>query len=201
MQKLKPSFYRQPDVVSVAKGLLGQHLVTIVDGKRTTGMIVETEAYAGAPDRASHAYGNRRTKRTEIMFATGGVAYVYLCYGIHYLFNVVTNVQDVPHAVLVRALQPLEGIDLMLERTGKAQLNYTLTNGPGSLCKAMQITTADTGLSLNGDQIFIEKAAAIPEAEIVAGTRVGVAYAKEDALLPYRFSIRGNPWVSKGKGL
>ncbi|HEY0271525.1 MAG TPA: DNA-3-methyladenine glycosylase [Chitinophaga sp.] len=201
MQKLKPSFYRHPDVLHVAKALLGQHLVTIVNGQRTAGMIVETEAYAGAIDRASHAFGNRRTKRTEVMFGAGGIAYVYLCYGMHHLFNVVTNVQDVPHAVLVRALQPLEGIDIMLARTGKPALNYTLTNGPGSLCKALHITTADTGASLSGDHIFIEKAAPIPAADIVAGTRVGVAYAKEDALLPYRFSIRDNPWVSRGKGL
>lgn len=201
MQKLKPSFYQRADVVAVAKALLGQHLVTVINGQRTAGMIVETEAYNGAIDRASHAYGNRRTKRTEVIFGEGGVAYVYLCYGIHYLFNVVTNVKEVPHAVLVRALQPLEGIDIMLARTGKPALNYTLTNGPGSLCKAMGITTADTGLSLLGDHIFIEKAAPVKEANIVAGTRVGVAYAKEDALLPYRFSIKDNPWVSKGKGL
>ncbi|PUZ22043.1 DNA-3-methyladenine glycosylase [Chitinophaga costaii] len=201
MQKLKPSFYRQPDVLQVAKSLLGQHLVTIVNGQRTAGMIVETEAYAGATDRASHAYGNRRTKRTGVMFDEGGVAYVYLCYGIHYLFNVVTNVQDIPHAVLVRALQPIEGIDIMLARTRKPALQYSLTNGPGSLCKAMHITTADTGLSLTGDKIFIEKATPIKAQDIMAGTRVGVAYAQEDARLPYRFWIKGNPWVSKGKGL
>lgn len=201
MQKLKPAFYKRTDVVTIAKALLGQHLVTVINGVRTAGMIVETEAYNGAVDRASHAFGNRRTKRTEVMFGEGGVAYVYFIYGIHYMFNVVTNVKEVPHAVLVRALQPLEGIDTMLARTGKPVLNYTLTNGPGSLCKAMGITTADTGLSLQSDHIFIEKATPVKEDQIVAGTRVGVAYAKEDALLPYRFSIRDNPWVSKGKGL
>lgn len=201
MAKLERAFYADKDVLKVAKALLGKVLVTEIDGIRTSGRIVETEAYNGAADRASHAWNNRRTNRTEIMFGPGGVAYVYLCYGIHHLFNVVTNSEDVPHAVLVRGLEPLEGIDHMLFRCGKQKVDYTLTAGPGSLSKALGITTALTGQSLLGDVIWIEDAPAVAKKDIVAGTRVGVAYAMEDAYLPYRFSVKGSPWVSKGKGL
>lgn len=201
MPKLERAFYLEKNVLKVARSLLGKVLVTEIDGVRTSGRIVETEAYNGGVDRASHAWNNRRTQRTEIMFAEGGVSYVYLCYGIHHLFNVVTNQRDEPHAVLIRALEPLEGIPEMLRRTGKSQLNYTLTAGPGSLSRALGITTSLTGQSLTGNQIWIEDAPAVPAKDIVAGTRVGVAYAMEDAYLPYRFSVRGNKWVSKGKGL
>lgn len=201
MTKLGNGFYERPDVLKIAQELLGKLLVTKIGGQRTSGRIVETEAYRGATDRASHAWNNRRTKRTEIMYCHGGVAYVYLCYGIHHLFNVVTNVKDVPHAVLIRALEPVEGIDTMLWRCGKQQVDTTLTAGPGSLSKALGITTALTGESLSGDVLWIEDALPVPKAQIVAGTRVGVAYAMDDAYLPYRFSVRGNPWVSKGKGL
>ncbi len=201
MPKLDQAFYLEKNVLKVAKSLLGKVLVTEIDGVRTSGRIVETEAYNGAVDRASHAWNHRRTQRTEIMFAAGGVAYVYLCYGIHHLFNVVTNLQEVPHAVLVRGLEPLDGIPEMLRRTAKTKLDHTLTAGPGSLSRALGINTALTGQSLLGKKIWIEDAPAVPAKDIVAGTRVGVAYAMEDAYLPYRFSIRGNKWVSKGKGL
>ncbi|MGN7720154.1 DNA-3-methyladenine glycosylase [Chitinophaga sp. 22620] len=201
MAKLERAFYADKDVLKVAKALLGKVLVTEIAGVRTSGRIVETEAYNGVVDRASHAWNNRRTNRTEVMFGPGGVAYVYLCYGIHHLFNVVTNLEDVPHAVLVRGLEPLEGIDHMLFRCGKQKVDYTLTAGPGSLSKALGITTALTGQSLLGDVIWIEDAPPVPKKDIVAGTRVGVAYAMEDAYLPYRFSVKGSPWVSKGKGL
>ncbi|GEP94629.1 DNA-3-methyladenine glycosylase [Chitinophaga cymbidii] len=201
MTKLENSFYERPDVLKIAQELLGKLLVTEIGGRRTSGRIVETEAYRGATDRASHAWNNRRTRRTEVMYGAGGVAYVYLCYGIHHLFNVVTNVKDVPHAVLVRGLEPVEGIDTMLWRCGKQKLDTTLTAGPGSLSKALGITTELTGESLSGNVLWIEDALRVPRKEIVAGTRVGVAYALDDAYLPYRFSVRGNPWVSKGKGL
>lgn len=201
MAKLGNGFYERPDVLKIAQELLGKLLVTKIGGQRTSGRIVETEAYRGVTDRASHAWNNRRTKRTEIMYSHGGVAYVYLCYGIHHLFNVVTNVKDVPHAVLVRALEPVEGIDTMLWRCGKQKVDTTLTAGPGSLSKALGITTALTGESLSGNAVWIEEALPVPKTQIVAGTRVGVAYAMDDAYLPYRFSVRGNPWVSRGKGL
>lgn len=201
MSKLNIAFYEQQDVLKVARQLLGKLLVTEIDGVRTSGRIVETEAYAGVIDRASHAFNNRRTNRTEVMFGPGGVAYVYLCYGIHHLFNVVTNLKETPHAVLVRGLEPVEGIDTMMWRCGKQKLDTTLTAGPGSLSKALGITTALTGQSLLGNTVWIEDAPALPGSQIVAGTRVGVAYAMDDAYLPYRFSVKGSKWVSKGKGL
>lgn len=199
---LPESFYTRKHVVQIAKELIGKVLVTDLDNHRTSGIIVETEAYAGTSDKASHAFGNRRTNRTEIMFNTGGVAYVYLCYGIHHLFNVVTNVADIPHAILIRAIEPLEGIDVMLERRKKEKLQPSLTAGPGAMSMALGIHTRHSGLSLSGTEIWIEdRGIKVSPGNIVTSTRVGVAYAQEDALLPYRFSLRGNPYVSKGKGL
>ena len=197
---LPESFYTRKDVVKIARELLGKVLVTEF-GVRTSGIIVETEAYAGETDKASHAYGGRRTTRTEIMYMHGGTVYVYLCYGIHHLFNVVTNVQDVPHAILIRAIEPTEGIDIMLERRGKDKLTPALTAGPGSMSQALGIQTAHTGTSLLGNSIYIEEGIRIRNKDIVATTRVGVAYAMDDALRPYRFYIKDNKYVSKGKGL
>ena len=199
---LPESFYARKDVVKIARELLGKVLVTNFHGEYTSGIIVETEAYAGEADKASHAHGGRRTKRTEIMYAQGGAAYVYLCYGIHHLFNVVTNAKDVPHAILIRAIEPLDGIDIMLARRGKEKLQPSLTAGPGAMSMALGIHTDHTGLSLQGPEIYIEdRGIKVPAKDIVAGTRVGVAYAMDDALRPYRFSIKGNRYVSKGKGL
>ena len=199
---LQKDFYTRKDVVKIAKELLGKFLVTNFDGIYTAGMIVETEAYAGAADKASHAFGNRRTNRTETMYAEGGTAYVYLCYGIHHLFNVVTNVKDTPHAILIRGIEPADGITDMLLRRGKDKVQPSLTAGPGAMSVALGIKTSHTGLSLLGDEIWIEdRGIKLTAKDIVSGSRVGVAYAQEDALLPYRFSIKGNPFVSKGKGL
>jgi DNA-3-methyladenine glycosylase len=165
-------------------------------------MIVETEAYAGASDKASHAFGNRRTKRTEVMYAEGGTAYVYLIYGIHHLFNVVTHLAETPHAVLIRAIEPLEGIDIMLKRRKMETLKPALTAGPGAMSAALGIRVDHTGYDLQGPDIYIEdRGIKIAAKSIVAGARVGVGYAQEDALLPYRFSISGNEYVSKAKGL
>jgi DNA-3-methyladenine glycosylase len=161
-------------------------------------MIVETEAYSGISDKASHAFGGRRTARTEVMYMQGGAAYVYLCYGIHHLFNVVTNIQGVPHAILIRAIEPLEGTDAMLERRGKTKLHPSLTAGPGAMSMALGISAAHTGSSLLGKPIYIEdRGIKVHKKDIVAATRIGVAYALDDALLPYRFFIRGNLYVSK----
>src|ERR1700754_5004031 len=151
MKKLSYSFYNRPDVVKIAKELIGKVIVTRFDGLLTSGRIVETEAYAGHIDRASHAWNGRRTNRTEIMYSKGGNAYVYLCYGIHHLFNVVTNAKDIPHAILVRGVQPLEGVDIMLLRTGKKKADYTLTRGPGNVSKALGIYTHHTGFNLLSD--------------------------------------------------
>lgn len=200
---LNKDFYRRDNVLLIAQELLGKVLVTNIDGLVTSGVIVETEAYVGVNDRASHAYGGRRTNRTEVMYHDGGVAYVYLCYGIHHLFNVVTNIDGVPHAVLIRAVEPLEGIEIMLERRGKEVLTPSLTAGPGSLSQSLGIKTAHSDVSLlDNTGIYIEdRNVNIKKEQIVANTRVGVAYAQDDAYLPYRFFIKGNKYVSKGKGL
>jgi len=200
IKKLGYSFYSGKDVVKIAKDLIGKILITQFDGITTSGRIVETEAYAGEIDRASHAFGGRRTKRTEIIFADAGKAYVYLCYGIHHLFNIVTNKRDVPHAILIRAVEPLEGIDEMLRRTRKTKLNNTLTKGPGNVSKALGITTHHTGSDLFADEIFIgDDGFKINKKNILATPRIGVDYAGEDAKLLYRFIVKGNGYVSGKK--
>jgi DNA-3-methyladenine glycosylase len=197
MVKLEQEFYNRADVLKIARELLGKVLITKFDGIITSGRIVEVEAYAGVKDKASHAYGGRHTNRTRVMYFPGGTAYVYLCYGIHHLFNIVTNEQDIPHAILVRAVEPLEGITAMLERTGKKKPDYTLTKGPGNVSKALGIGTKHTGGSLLEDEIIIVSDGFVPpKGDIVATPRIGVDYAGEDALLPYRFIIKGNKYVS-----
>ncbi|MEP6512581.1 MAG: DNA-3-methyladenine glycosylase [Parafilimonas sp.] len=197
-ERLKQSFYCRDNVVLIAKELLGKILVTNFDKRLTAGRIVEAEAYNGIVDRASHAYGGRRTNRTEIMYAAGGTAYVYLCYGIHHLFNVVTNKNDMPHAVLIRALEPVAGIGYMLLRTGKSDAkDYTLTKGPGNVSKALGIKTKYTGLSLQGNEIFIvDDGYKVKKKNIKISQRIGVNYSGEDASLPYRFTIKDNKYVS-----
>jgi DNA-3-methyladenine glycosylase len=197
MTKLPVSFYQRGDVLQIAKELLGKLLVTIWDGIITSGRIVEVEAYAGIIDKASHAFGGRRTNRNEIMYAEGGVAYVYLCYGIHHLFNVVTNCREKPHAILIRALEPIKGIDEMLKRAGKKKLDRTLTGGPGNLTKALGIATLNSGCSLRSKELFIaDDGFAFNKKRIAASGRIGVSYAGKDALLPYRFFVKENPFVS-----
>jgi DNA-3-methyladenine glycosylase len=197
MKKLTLDFYKRTNVLQVAQELLGKILVTNQDGIVTSGRIVEVEAYKGIVDKASHAFGGRRTNRNEIMYAEGGVAYVYLCYGIHYLFNVVTHTKETPHAILIRALEPVKGIDTMLNRVGKKKIDNTLTRGPGNLSKALGITTLQTGVSLMGKKLFIgDDGFEYTQNEIAASPRIGVDYAGKDALLPYRFFIKGNPFVS-----
>ena len=187
---LSPSFYLQGDVVAVARDLLGKVLCTRLNGELTRAIIVETEAYAGVTDKASHAYGGRRTKRTEPLFGHGGIAYVYLCYGIHHLFNVVTNEAETPHAVLIRAGTPMTGTKRMLRRRKKKDLDKTLLAGPGSLAKALGITTDHTGLSLMNGQIWIEDhGISVAAEEILTGPRVGIDYADEDVTRPYRFVV------------
>ena len=155
MRKLPLSFYQRTNVLEIAKDLLGKILITKFDGVTTSARIVECEAYAGVIDKASHAVGGRRTARNEIMYGKGGFAYVYLCYGIHHLFNVVTNSEEIPHAVLIRAAEPLKGINKMLERTGKEKLDNTLTRGPGNVSKALGIYTTHSGLSLLSKNLLV----------------------------------------------
>jgi DNA-3-methyladenine glycosylase len=200
MRKLPATFYKRDDVLIIAKELLGKILVTKFDGIETSGRIVEVEAYNGAIDKASHAYGGRRTNRTEVMYAHGGVAYVYLCYGIHHLFNVVSNDKDIPHAILIRALEPVKGIETMLKRTDKKKLDYTLTKGPGNVSKALGIHTKHSGISLLSKELYIsDDGMRYTNKEIAASPRIGVDYAAEDALLKYRFYVKGNLYVSGDK--
>lgn len=200
MRKLQKSFYVRDEVIQVAKDLLGKILITNFNGELTSGRIVETEAYAGVTDKASHAWNNKRTSRTGVMYAPGGIAYVYLCYGIHHLFNVVTNKVDVPHAVLIRGVEPLQGVEMMLKRTKKKKADYTLTKGPGNVSKALGIFTKHSGMSLLEDKIFIAADGYKQDnRQIIATPRIGVAYAGEDALLPYRFIVKDSPYVSGRK--
>jgi DNA-3-methyladenine glycosylase len=188
--KLKKEYYLERNVVKLAKDLLGKVLVTKSGNMITSGIITETEAYNGIVDKASHAFGGRRTNRTEVMFSEGGTSYVYLCYGIHYLFNVVTNVRDTPHAILIRAIQPLQGKDIILRRRGLAKADKKLCVGPGKVTQALGIDLKQNGLDLTGNSIWIEDIGIkIKPKDILVGPRIGVDYAGEDAKLPYRFRI------------
>ncbi|WP_192823233.1 DNA-3-methyladenine glycosylase [Rufibacter sp. LB8] len=197
---LPVSFYTRPDVVVIARELLGKSLFTNFDGVLTGGIIVETEAYSGTADAACHAHLGRRTKRTQIMYHQGGVAYVYLIYGIYSLFNIVTNVEGTADAVLIRAIEPTHSLEEMQLRRRLNKPETRLTAGPGLLTQALGISTAHTGQPITGPEIWVEDTGLqIPEEELVTGPRVGVAYAGADALLPWRFSVKGNKWVSKAK--
>jgi len=197
MKKLPLSFYLRDDVVAIAKDLLGKVLVTNFDGQRTSGRIVETEAYAGEIDKASHA-SKGRTGRTEIMFGEGGKAYVYLCYGVHQMFNIVTAKEGVAHAVLVRAVEPLEGKDIMLQRTGKKKWDDNITSGPGRLGKAFGFHTLQCGLSLQSKELFVADDGFVVKKEgLVSSPRIGVDYAGEHAEWHYRFYLKENRYVSR----
>ncbi len=194
--KLDASFYRRIDVVQISRELVGKVLCTkIGNSPRTSGIIVETEAYCGRNDRACHANNGLRTDRTEVIYQPGGLAYVYLCYGIHHLFNVVTNVKDTADAILVRAVEPVDGIQAILERRNAAKESPSLTNGPGKLTQALGITTAMTGTDLTESKIWIEDRG-IERGEVISSPRIGVDYAGEHAKRPWRFSIKNNRWVS-----
>ncbi|MGU3375776.1 DNA-3-methyladenine glycosylase [Chryseobacterium sp. M5A1_1a] len=196
--KLPLSYYSNQDVLFLAKDLLGKVLFTEVDGNITAGIIVETEAYFGLLDKASHAYGGKRTNRTEILYSYGGVSYVYLCYGIHHLFNIVTSTEDDPNAVLVRAIEPLIGKDIMELRRNMPVSKAAISSGPGSAAKALGIDRSFNKKDLTGTEIWIEDHnIQYTMDEIKAGPRIGVAYAQEDALLPWRFFVKGNKYVSK----
>src|SRR5215212_5389201 len=187
MKKLPLAFYVRPDVVEIARDLLGKVIVTKFNGITTIGRIMETEAYNGVNDKASHAYKGRRTARTEIMYARGGIAYVYFTYGLHHLFNVVTNIADIPHALLIRAIEPVHGKEEMLTRLNKIK-NDGIIKGPANTARALGITVADTGHSLLSKDLYIaDDGYTVNPSQIIAGPRVGVDYALEDAFLPYRF--------------
>ena len=195
--KLDADFYQRSNVVKIARELLGKVLFTRIDGVITGGTIVETEAYSWR-ERGCHAFGARKTARNAVMFEKGGLAYVYLCYGIHFLFNVVTNREDVPEAVLIRALEPLAGLEEMKLRRSIFNNDIHLTSGPGKLTKALGIGRSFNGKSLRHDEIWIEDSGMkVAQRNIVVSERIGIDYAGEDARLPWRFTIRGNDWESK----
>ncbi len=195
--KLSREFYIRDNVTEVARDLLGKVLYTKINGLVTVGKIVETEAYKGDTDRACHAYPNRITKRNSIMFGEGGHSYVYMIYGIHYLFNIVTNRKGKADAVLVRALEPLQGLELMRSRRNKTVMNR-ITSGPGALSKAMGIDLELYGEPLTGDRIWLTDENGLSEStEIVATHRIGIDYAGEDAYLNWRYYLKNNEWVSK----
>lgn len=199
-QKLQLAFYLRENVQSVAKELLGKLLVTHFQSQLTAARITEVEAYNGIIDKASHAFGNRRTNRTEVMYLQGGISYVYLCYGIHCLFNVVTNESNIPHAILIRAAMPVVGTDIMMKRTGKAANEKNMTCGPGNLSKAMGIQLQHNGISLNGNELFIaDDGMVVKKNQIICTPRIGVDYAQEDASLLYRYIIKDSKWISGRK--
>ena len=221
-KKLSREFYLNPDTVAAARGLLGK-LIVVPDeqGRRVSGMIVETEAYLGTTDRAAHSYGGRRTQRNEGTYGTGGHAYVFFIYGMYYQLNVVVGPAELPHVVLIRAVEPVEGIETMRERrnrkkaepgvvaTGSSALSEpgaiatgsmpdkNLTSGPGKLCIALGITRELNAADLLGDRIWLESHRSFTAAEIATGTRIGIDYAGEDAEKPWRFWFNGNDFVSK----
>lgn len=199
MKKLPLAFYLRNDVVTIAKELLGKVLVTTWNGELTSGRIVETEAYAGEADKASHA-SKGRTNRTEVMYGSGGRAYVYLCYGIHQMFNIVTSAEGEPHAVLIRAVEPLEGKETMLRRTGKKQWDKSITSGPGRVGKALGFHTSQCGALLTGHELYIaDDGFRVTAADIISSTRIGVDYAGDHAAWHYRFYLKNNSWVSGRK--
>lgn len=197
--KLPRNFYERGEVTQISRELLGKFLCTRINGApMTSGMIVETEAYSAYGDKACHANNDNRTDRTEVMFHQGGQAYVYLCYGIHHLFNVVTNVEGRADAILIRAVKPVDGIETIMERRNKSRLNRTVAGGPGRLTDALGIRTDHYGIDLLSDTIWIEdRKIQLNNEQIISGPRVGVDYAGEDALKPWRYRIRDSQWTSK----
>jgi DNA-3-methyladenine glycosylase len=196
--RLEAKFYRSGDSLKIARALLGKRLVVPSGRVRVSGLIVETEAYMGPLDKGAHSYNNRRTNRTEVMFHEGGLAYVYFIYGMYYQFNVVVNRAEIPHAVLVRAVEPEEGIDLMRERRA-GKRDTELASGPGKLCVAFGIDRSLNGADLiKGEHVWIEDAGRVVRPkEIMSGPRIGIDYAEEYAAKPWRFWIKDNPHVSR----
>lgn len=196
-KRLDQDFFTRTDTLRIARDLLGKLLVVPTeDGRRVSGMIVETEAYLGEVDKAAHSYGGRRTARNEITYAAGGHVYVFFVYGMYYQLNLVTGMADHPHVVLIRAVEPVEGIEVMRERRGEMK-DKNLTSGPGKLCIALGITRDLNGEDLLGDRIWVEEHRNFKKSEIAVGPRVGIDYAEEFIDMPWRFWVKDNPFVSK----
>lgn len=195
MSKIPAIYFQSKNVVQLAADLIGLELFTNIGGALTSGIITETEAYAGKGDKACHAHLGRFTKRTSVMYEAGGIAYIYLCYGIHHLFNIVTNTKENADAILIRAIEPKTGINMMLSRRKKAKVDKTLTSGPGNVSKALGLDKSLSGTSVCGDEIWLKntKKATL---NIVKTTRIGIDYAGEDATLPWRFYDANSKFVS-----
>lgn len=194
-KKLEPSFFQSSDVVKLARTLVGFRISTFIDHTLTSGIITETEAYAGSGDKACHAHLGRFTKRTAVMYQPGGVAYIYLCYGIHHLFNIVTNTKGNADAILIRAFAPDKGLETMMSRRKKSKLDKTLTSGPGNVSQALGLNKSHNQTSVCSDQIWFEKTEK-SSIEIIKTTRIGIDYAEEDALLPWRFYMADSKFIS-----
>lgn len=200
MTKLKSEYYQNPDVILLAQDLLGKVLFTKKSGEITAGIITETEAYFGEDDKASHAYGGRQTPRTEAMYQPGGFSYIYLCYGIHHLFNIVVSREDDPKSVLVRSVEPFQGLPEIEARRNRPSTDRAVSSGPGSVCKALGIDMTFNKKSLTGEEIWIEDVGQRYSTDDIEATpRIGVDYAGKHALLPLRFYLKNNRYVSKGK--
>jgi len=199
MKLLPKSYYQSSNVLALARDLLGKVIVSEIDGVHTSGIIVETEAYRAPEDRGSHAFGNKKTARTETMFMEGGSAYIYLCYGIYNLCNVVTGPPGTAHAVLIRAIEPIDGIESMVQRRGAKKSSVVLTNGPGKWTSAMAISRVNDGVNYwdENSPIRIYNSKSVDFSEIIAGPRVGISYAQAWAHMPWRYTIRDNKWTSK----
>ena len=189
-QKIPAEYYQKGNVVKLAKNMLGKMLFTKFNNQLTGGIITEAEAYNGIYDKACHAFGGRRTPRTETMYAEGGIAYVYLCYGIHHLFNIVTNKKDIPDAILIRAIEPTHGIQTILKRRSKKKLDKTVSGGPGTVSRALNISLANNALDLTGNKIWTRDCGiTIKPSQIVSSARIGCESAGTDGQLPFRFNL------------
>ncbi|MBC8172384.1 MAG: DNA-3-methyladenine glycosylase [Chitinophagales bacterium] len=199
MVKLKKEFYTRADTVKIGKELLGKVLCSRFQNEITKGIICETEAYCGPTDRGAHSYNGRFTDRTKIMYEEGGVAYVYICYGIHHLFNIITHDKNEPHAILIRAIEPVEGFETILKRTSRKIMDHTIAAGPGLVSQCLGFKKEHTGISLLSDAIWVEDAKPLPEKNIVKSARVGMNFEGEYKMIPWRFRIKDSVYTSKAK--
>lgn len=191
---LKPSFFQSDNVVELAKTLIGCRISTKINGELTSGLITETEAYAGKGDKACHAHLGKFTKRTAVMYEQGGIAYIYLCYGIHHLFNIITNTKGNADAILIRAFEPEKGLETMRKRRKKTKIDKSLTSGPGNVSQALGINLNHNANSIYSEEIWLETQN--KPSQIIETTRVGINYAEEDALLPWRFYDKSSDFIS-----
>ncbi len=197
-EPLPRAFYARP-VLTVARDVIGKLLVHQTRAGVLVGRIVEAEAYRGPEDRAAHSWGGRRTERTEVMYGEPGLAYVFFVYGMHWHLNLVTTKPGAPHAVLLRAVEPVQGAELMARRRGLAASDVRLCNGPGKLCQAFGIDRRHYGLDLTGGRLFLSEAGGAP-GKLGRSARIGVDYAQAWAQKPWRFFEQGNRFVSRARG-